>query len=311
MTVFDQLFPRKKVYINIPAERRTPTVKPIASVEESLDEVVQSPKELPNNLIYKCPRCTKQYFTKEFEKNEKVCPACNFHGRLNAIERIQITLDEGTFEEYQADMVSVDPLNFPGYKEKYAKHQLNTGFRDAIITGQGEITGNPVIIAAMSFEFFGGSMGSVVGEKIAYAIEQAIHSKHPLIIFSTSGGARMEESILSLMQMAKTSALLSQLAEERGLFISVLTDPTLGGVSASFAMLGDVNIAEPGAIVGFTGRRVIEQTIRQKLPDNFQTSEFNLKHGQLDMVVHRQELKSVLGNLLDMHRVTPSVVEGF
>jgi acetyl-CoA carboxylase carboxyl transferase subunit beta len=200
-------------------------------------------------------------------------------------------------------MISEDPLNFPGYREKIAKYTEATQFRDAVLTGEGTIGGFPVVVAAMSFQFFGGSMGSVVGEKVTRAIEKAQQKQYPLIIFSTSGGARMEESILSLMQMAKTSAALNRFMGSGGLFISVITDPTFGGVPASFAMLGDYILAEPGAAFGFTGRRVIEQTIRQKLPDNFQTAEFNLAHGQLDRVVERKDMRDILIRILDMHVV--------
>ncbi len=221
--------------------------------------------------------------------------------RLNAMDRIRMVLDENTFTEYDADMISVDPLGFPGYASKLEQQTLKSGLREAVITGDGLIHGLPAVVAVMSFDFFTGSMGSVVGEKITRAIEQAIDKRLPLIIFSTSGGARMQESILSLMQMAKTSAALARMDEQGLLYISVITDPTTGGVSASFATLGDINIAEPGAVFGFAGRIVIEQTIRQKLPDDFQTSEFNLQHGQLDMVVHRKELRDTLGQLLDLH----------
>ncbi len=297
---------KPKQYATVPQQRTTPEQR-----KATITEPDQSRnREFPDDIWHKCARCGHIQSVKDHEKNFKVCMSCGAYSRLNPADRIQFTLDEQSFQEYQEDMISVDPLSFPGYQEKYAKHQAKTGYKDAVVTGQGTIKEMPVIIACMNFEFFGGSMGSVVGEKIAFAIEQAIHQQLPLIIFSTSGGARMEESILSLMQMAKTSALLSRFAEENGLFISVLTDPTLGGVTASFAMLGDVIVAEPGAIVGFTGRRVIEQTIRQKLPENFQTAEFNLKHGQVDLVVSRKEMRDMLGKLLELHAVPTSVAEG-
>ncbi len=240
----------------------------------------------------------------------KVCSSCDYHYRLNAVERIQMTMDDGEFTEFDSEIVSVDPLQFPDYASKYSKAMESTGMQDAVITGEGRIGGHPVVVAAMSFDFMGGSLGSVVGEKVTRAIEYAMEHQRPVIIFSTSGGARMQESILSLMQMAKTSAALSKLNERGGLYISVITDPTFGGVSASFAMLGDYIIAEPGAAFGFTGRRVIEQTIRQKLPDNFQTSEFNLKHGQVDLVAHRKDLRSMLAKLLSMHTVKEEVANG-
>lgn len=260
-------------------------------------------REVPEGLMNKCSKCGTIQYSKELEKNLKVCSSCGHHHRLNAWERIALTLDEGLLTEYDADMESVDPLNFPGYAGKLEQQKNKSNLRDAVITGEGEIGGFPVVVAVMSFDFFTGSMGSVVGEKITRAIEAAHAKQLPLLIFSTSGGARMQESILSLMQMAKTSAALSKFQSAGGLFISIFTDPTTGGVSASFASLGDYNLAEPGALIGFAGRIVIEQTIRQKLPDDFQTAEFNLQHGQLDKVVHRKDMKPTLAKLLDMHCV--------
>ncbi|WP_411345819.1 acetyl-CoA carboxylase, carboxyltransferase subunit beta [Paenibacillus sp. WLX1005] len=293
--MFRDLFQKKKKYATIPSQRW--------SNEPASDEQPQErPKrEIPEGLMNKCSKCGTIHYSKELEKNLKVCSNCGYHMRLNAIERIVMTVDEGKFTEFDAGMESVDPLNFPGYAKKLEQQKMNSGLRDAVITGQGEIDGHPVILAVMSFDFFSGSMGSVVGEKITRAIEAADERNLPLIMFSTSGGARMQESIISLMQMAKTSAALARFQENGGLYISVITDPTMGGVSASFAMLGDVIMAEPGALFGFAGRIVIEQTIRQKLPDNFQTAEFNLEHGQLDMVVNRKDMKSMLGELLDYH----------
>ncbi|WP_144932174.1 acetyl-CoA carboxylase, carboxyltransferase subunit beta [Paenibacillus sp. 32O-W] len=276
-------FYKKKKYATIPSER--------------------AKKEIPEGIANKCPKCGAIQFSTELEKNLKVCASCGYHFILNGMERIQMTLDDGRLFEFDSDMISADPLEFPGYPEKVGKMIEKTGSKDAVITGEGTIGGYPVVICVMSFDFFSGTLGSVVGEKITRAIEAAMQKKYPLIIFSTSGGARMQESILALMQMAKTSAALSKFHEQGGLYISVLTEPTLGGVSASFAMLGDYVLAEPGAIIGFAGRRVIEQTIRQKLPDNFQTAEFNLQHGQLDKVVHRKELRTVLTQILDMHTV--------
>jgi acetyl-CoA carboxylase carboxyl transferase subunit beta len=261
----------------------------------------QTKRDIPEGLMNKCPRCSTIQTSKELEKNLLVCHACHYHFKLNAVDRIQMTLDEGSFDEYDKFMISEDPLMFPEYPSKLQKAKITTGLQDAILTGEGTIGGFPVVIGVMSFDFMGGSLGSVVGEKITSAIEKAIQKQYPVIIFSTSGGARMQESILSLMQMAKTSSALSRLGEAGILYISVITDPTFGGVSASFAMLGDIIIAEPESSFGFTGRRVIEQTIRQKLPDNFQTAEFNLKHGQLDKVVHRKDVKALLTKLLEMH----------
>jgi acetyl-CoA carboxylase carboxyl transferase subunit beta len=283
--VFKDLFQKKK-YAVVPSERVNPD---------------RPKREIPEGLMNRCPKCGTIQFSKELEKNLKVCSECGHHFRLNALERIAMTLDDGRLFELDGDLISEDPLNFPGYASKLEQQKKSSGLKDGVVTGEGEIGGFPVVIGVMSFDFFSGSMGSVVGEKVTRAIERATEKRLPLIMFSTSGGARMQESILSLMQMAKTSAALARFQQQGGLFISVFTDPTLGGVSASFASLGDYNLAEPGAIVGFAGRIVIEQTIRQKLPDNFQTAEFNLKHGQLDKVVHRKEMKTFLTKLLDMH----------
>ncbi|WP_458119495.1 acetyl-CoA carboxylase, carboxyltransferase subunit beta [Paenibacillus sp. Z6-24] len=293
--MFRDLFQKKKKYATIPSQRW--------SNESASDEPSQErPKrEIPEGLMNKCSKCGTIHYSKELEKNLKVCSSCGYHMRLNAIERIVMTVDEGKFTEMDAGMESIDPLNFPGYAKKLEQQKMNSGLRDAVITGEGMIEGHPVMLAVMSFDFFSGSMGSVVGEKITRVIEAADERNLPLIMFSTSGGARMQESIISLMQMAKTSAALSRFQENGGLYISVITDPTMGGVSASFATLGDIIIAEPGALFGFAGRIVIEQTIRQKLPDNFQTAEFNLEHGQLDMVVHRKDMKTMLSDLLDFH----------
>ncbi len=294
--MFRDLFQKKKKYATIPSQRWS---NEPASDDEQPQE--RPKREIPEGLMNKCSKCGTIHYSKELEKNLKVCSNCGYHMRLNAIERIVMTVDEGKFTEMDAGLESTDPLNFPGYAQKLEQQKMNSGLRDAVITGQGEIDGHPVMLAVMSFDFFSGSMGSVVGEKITRAIEAADERGLPLIMFSTSGGARMQESIISLMQMAKTSAALARYQENGGLYISVITDPTMGGVSASFAMLGDIIIAEPGALFGFAGRIVIEQTIRQKLPDNFQTAEFNLEHGQLDMVTHRKDMKSMLGDLLDYH----------
>lgn len=282
------LFQKKRKYATIPSERPK--------------------REIPEGVANKCPKCGTILFTKELEKNLKVCSACGYHFKLNAWERVEITLDDGRIFEYDADMVSENPLGFPDYEDKLNKTMEKTGLRDAIVTGEGTIGGFPVVLCVMSFDFIGGTLGSVVGEKITGAIERAMQKRYPLIIFSTSGGARMQESILSLMQMAKTSAALNKFDKQGGLYISVITDPTLGGVTASFAMLGDFILAEPGAEFGFTGRRVIEQTIRQKLPDSFQTAEFNFAHGQVDLVVPRKDMRATLTKILDMHMVRGDAV---
>jgi acetyl-CoA carboxylase carboxyl transferase subunit beta len=304
---FKDLFQKKRKYATIPGMERT-----VNRVDEN-GEIIPDDKpkrEIPEGLMTKCPKCATIQFSKELEKNLKVCSSCGYHFRLSAVDRIQMVMDEGRFFEYDSEMISEDPLEFPEYVNKYRKAVETTGMNDAVITGEGTIGGFPVVAAVMSFDFMGGTLGSVVGEKVTSAIEHAMQKNYPIIIFSTSGGARMHESILSLMQMAKTSAALAQMNEQGGLFISVITDPTFGGVSASFAMLGDYIIAEPGAAFGFTGRRVIEQTIRQKLPDNFQTAEFNQSHGQVDMVVVRKDIKNTLVRLLDLHVVKGDLVHG-
>jgi acetyl-CoA carboxylase carboxyl transferase subunit beta len=255
----------------------------------------------PETLINKCDRCGEMLLKKELIKHLKTCPRCGYHFSLGAQERIRITLDEGRFFEYDNDILSDDPLQFPEYAQKLEKAKQATGLPEAIVTGEGTIGGHPVVIGVMDPRFIMGSMGSVVGEKLTRAIEKAIRKRYPLVVFSASGGARMQEGIFSLMQMAKTSAALARLRQAGLLYVSVMTNPTTGGVTASFASMGDINIAEPGALIGFAGRRVIEQTIRQKLPEEFQTAEFLLQHGILDMVVHRKELKKTLALILDIH----------
>lgn len=260
-------------------------------------------KDIPEGLIIKCNHCGKITFAKELQKNLNVCPHCDHHLPVSSLERVQMVLDDGNFFEYDTDLLSADPLQFEGYAEKLEQDMEKTNINEAVITGEGTIGGYPVVIGVMDSRFRMGSMGSVVGEKIARAIEKSAVKKYPFILFSASGGARMQEGILSLMQMAKTSAALAKLHSKGVLFISVLTNPTTGGVSASFASLGDINIAEPNALIGFAGRRIIEQTIRQKLPDDFQTAEFLLKHGQLDLIIHRKDMKPALTKLLDLHTV--------
>jgi acetyl-CoA carboxylase carboxyl transferase subunit beta len=279
--VLKDLFHKRRKYATIPSE--------------------QAKRDIPEGLMVKCKQCNTILYTKELVKNLKVCSTCGFHFPLTAHERIEMTIDDGHFFELDEEMKSGDPLSFPDYLPKLKKSMEKTGLNEAVVTGEGKIKGYPVVIGVMDFHFQGGSMGSVVGEKITRAIEKAIEKKCPIILFSASGGARMQEGLLSLMQMAKTSSALAHLDRQKGLFISVLTYPTTGGVSASFASLGDYNIAEPRALIGFAGRRVIEQTIRQKLPEDFQTAEFLLKHGQLDMVVERKNLRDQLGTILDIH----------
>lgn len=257
-----------------------------------------SRRDMPAGLWVKCSRCGAAVYHKDLERSLKVCPKCGWHHRLGAEERLSITLDEHSFEEMDADLASGDPLRFDGYREKLSEARANTGNADAAIVGVGSIEGRRAAVGALDFAFMGGSMGSVVGEKIARVAERALADRLPLVIFSASGGARMQEGALSLMQLAKTSAAVGRLHEAHLPYLSVMCDPTTGGVTASFAFLGDVIIAEPGALIGFAGRRVIEQTIRRKLPDSFQTAEFCLEHGLIDMVVPRPELRGVLARLL-------------
>ncbi|MFZ5901421.1 acetyl-CoA carboxylase, carboxyltransferase subunit beta [Desulforudis sp. 1088] len=258
-------------------------------------------REIPEGLWIKCPDCSEILYTKDLERNLKVCRKCNHHFRLTARERIAITVDD-EFKEFGAELDPVDILQFPGYAEKLAAAQEATGLKDAVITGEGAIGGYPCIVAAMEPNFVMGSMGVVVGDKIALAIERAIDKRLPVVIFSASGGARMQEGILSLMQMAKTAAALARLDQAGLLYVSVLTDPTMGGVSASFGFLGDVILAEPGTLIGFAGPRVIEQTIRQKLPEGFQTAEFLRDHGFIDKVVPRSAMKETLVRILSLHQ---------
>lgn len=260
-------------------------------------------KEIPDGVWTKCPECSQPIYKNELENNLKVCPKCDYHFTLSAAERINLLLDQGTFKEYDTDLVSLDPLNFKGkknYPEKLLQDQKTTGLKEAAVTGYGLLDKKPVIFGVTDSRFIMGSMGSVVGEKLARAIERATEQKLPLLIVSGSGGgARMQEGMFSLMQMAKTSASLSYHHRAKLAYISILTNPTMAGVLASFAALGDVIIAEPKALIGFTGPRVIEQTIRQKLPQGFQRSEFLLEHGLIDMIIHRKNLKSTLSQLLD------------
>ncbi len=258
---------------------------------------------VPEGLWTKCPNCAEAIYSKEIEKNLNVCPKCDHHFRISASKRISLILDEGTFAEYDADIQSIDFLNFRdsrSYQERIEAAVAKGNGKEAVICCEGGIDGVPVQLAVLEFSFMGGSMGSVVGEKITRLIERAVERRTPVVIVSSSGGARMQESILSLMQMAKTSAALARL-RERGLpYISVLTDPTTGGVTASFAMLGDINMAEPRALIGFAGPRVIEQTIRQKLPEGFQRAEYLLDHGMVDIIVHRKDMKNKLSQLIKM-----------
>ncbi|MDR0956339.1 MAG: acetyl-CoA carboxylase, carboxyltransferase subunit beta [Endomicrobium sp.] len=254
-------------------------------------------KGLPAGIWTKCKQCEQILLQKDFEENFMVCPKCGYYTRLSPHERIAFTVDKNSFKEFNANLFPTDFLNFPGYMDKIKKSK-QMDINEAVVTGDAKIGGYDVVIVVMNFFFMGGSMGSVVGEKIVRAIERTIKKKCSLIIVSSSGGARMQEGIISLMQMGKTSAALAKLSNNGLAYISVLTDPTTGGVAASYAMLGDVNIAEPKALIGFAGPRVIEQTIKQQLPKGFQLAEFLEKHGMVDIVVERKNIKDIITKFL-------------
>lgn len=260
-------------------------------------------REMPEGLWMKCPRCEHMLYRSAVEKNLNVCPECNYHFRIGAWTRIQQLTDEGSFQQILADLTTDDPLGFKyrgtTYKQRIKADQKKTGTKEAMLIGKAFIKGRGVILSVMEPNFLMGSMGAVVGEKFCTAVDKAMEESLPLAAVICSGGARMHEGVVSLSQMAKTSAALARFDEAKGLFISILTDPTTGGVTASFAMLGDVIIAEPGAVVGFAGARTIAETIKVELPDGFQTAEFMLEHGFVDMIVHRQDLRSEIARIID------------
>ena len=260
--------------------------------------------EVPQGLLKKCNKCGAAIFTEDVKRAGYICPKCHGYFRVHAWERIRMTVDEDTFEEWDAQMDFVNPLQFKGYENKVKTLKEKTGLNEAVLTGKGMIQGNPAVIAVCDGRFLMASMGEIVGEKITRAVERATREHLPVVIFACSGGARMQEGIVSLMQMAKTAAALKRHSQAGLLYVSVLTDPTTGGVTASFAMLGDVILAEPQALIGFAGPRVIEQTIGEKLPKGFQRSEFLLEHGFIDRIVERNEMKQVLGDILAMHSVS-------
>ncbi|MDC0422747.1 acetyl-CoA carboxylase, carboxyltransferase subunit beta [Methylophilaceae bacterium] len=264
-------------------------------------------KSIPEGLWHKCPSCHSVLYRSDLEKNMEVCPNCNFHNRISARERIKLLLDTPAQIEIAQKLLPVDTLKFKdtvSYKDRLSLSQRKTNENDALVVYQGLIESMPVVVAVFEFKFMGGSMGSVVGEKFVLGVNRAIKNKCPFICITSSGGARMQEGLLSLMQMAKTSASLTKLSNAKLPFISLLTDPTMGGVSASFAMLGDLILAEPKALIGFAGPRVIEQTVREKLPAGFQTSEFLLDHGAIDMIVDRRQLRKLLANLISTLKVS-------
>ncbi|HEX6158895.1 MAG TPA: acetyl-CoA carboxylase, carboxyltransferase subunit beta [Thermoanaerobaculia bacterium] len=273
--------------------------------EKKPKEAVEKQVAIPEGLWVKCDDCKEIVYRKEVEANLNVCPKCGYHFRLSARERFEILFDDNKYKEFATDIRSGDPLGFRDtkrYADRLRVYQQRVGTGDAVLCAEGKLEGMPVVICAMEYAFMGGSMGSVVGEKITTAIERAVEKKEPILIVSCSGGARMQEGILSLMQMAKISAALSRLAAAGLPYISILTDPTTGGVTASYAMLGDLNLAEPKALIGFAGPRVIEQTIRQTLPEGFQRSEFLVEHGMVDLITPRAEMKPTIARFLRIFR---------
>ena len=257
--------------------------------------------KVAEGMWLKCNHCREIVYRKEVDRNNKVCPKCEYHFPISVMERIGLLMDLGSFKEWDVDLEAQDPLEFhdtKSYRERVKAQQEKTGRKDALVIGEGLVNGNRVVLCVFDFGFMGGSMGSVVGEKLCRAIDRALEHNLPVILVTASGGARMQEGILSLMQMAKTSAAVAKLGEAKLPFISILADPTFGGVTASIAMLGDVIIAEPKALIGFAGPRVIEQTIKQQLPDQFQRAEFLLEHGMIDMIVERKQLKETVGTLV-------------
>jgi len=257
--------------------------------------------KIPEGLWVKCDSCREIIYKKEIDKNLKICPKCNYHFRISARERIQLLVDDDSFTEINTGLSSTDPLGFRDkvpYRERLEENKKKSELEEAAVSGEATIAEHPVVVVIMDFSFMGGSMGSVVGEKVVRAAEVALEQKKPLITVASSGGARMQEGIFSLMQMARVSAAIARLSDGGGLYLSVLADPTFGGVTASFAMLGDIIIAEPRSLIGFAGPRVIEQTIKQQLPDDFQRAEFLLDHGMIDAVVDRRELRRTLGQII-------------
>lgn len=268
-----------------------------AQSHPSLDQ----PIAIPDGVFVKCDTCGASLYERVLAKNLFVCPVCQNHFRIDAYQRLDYVIDSQTFIPLDSNLMSTNPLHMPGYEDKIIKARKASGLKDAFLSGAAKIVGIEVAIGVLDSHYMMGSMGSVVGEKVTRLIEFAIREELPLIIFSASGGARMQEGIFSLMQMAKTSSALQKLDDAKGLFISVMTHPTTGGVAASFASLGDINIAEKSSLIGFAGPRVIKQTIQQDLPEGFQTAEFQLSHGQVDMVIHRQDMKKTLYHILKLH----------
>ena len=273
-----------------------------AATKKRMDVDIQTPVDIPEGVFVQCSKCQAALYEKVLKKNQHVCPVCSNHFRIDAKTRLEYTVDDGSFEPLFDQLLSTNPLSMPGYEDKLIQAQKSSQIHEAFVCGRASIVGYPCAIGILDSHFMMGSMGSVVGEKVTRLIELATKEHLPLIIFSASGGARMQEGILSLMQMAKTSAALKHLDDAGGLFISVMTHPTTGGVAASFASLGDYHLAEKSSLIGFAGPRVIKQTIREELPEGFQTSEFQLQSGQVDIVLNRQDIKKTLFQLLKFHQ---------
>ncbi len=276
-------------------------VKERFGTELSPSVPVEKEVEIPEDLLFKCPRCSNVVYNDEFERAMKVCPKCGYHARLTWKERLDLTVDKGSFVEFDEGMHSVNPIGFPKYEDKVERLADQVGMKDAIKTGECTIRGYRCVIGIMDSHFMMASMGSVVGEKITRAFEYATEKGLPVVMFTASGGARMQEGIISLMQMAKTSGAVKLHSDAGGLYIAVMTDPTTGGVTASFASLGDVVLAEPKVLIGFAGRRVIQDTIRQRLPDDFQSAEFQQECGFVDMIVERGMMRKRVSNILKLH----------
>lgn len=293
----EDLFNVVKTRLNVPSAPSDSEDRDKGDRSDKADTAVK----VPVNIAFKCPRCLNMVMTDELEKNLRVCPECGYHARLTAPDRIRLIADKESFREFDADMKSMNPIDFPDYEAKQQKLRESTGLKDAVVTGECTIRGEKCVLGVMDSRYMMASMGSVVGEKITRAFEYATEKKLPVILFTASGGARMQEGIVSLMQMAKTSGAVARHSAAGLLYITVLTDPTTGGVTASFASLGDIIIAEPKVLVGFAGRRVIEGTIKQRLPDDFQSAEFMLEHGFADMIVERKSMRRTIAHILKLH----------
>lgn len=293
----EDLFNVVKTRLNVPSAPSEGEDKDKGDRSDKADTAVK----VPVNIAFKCPRCLNMVMTDELEKNLRVCPECGYHARMAAPDRIRLIADKESFREFDADMKSLNPIDFPDYEAKQQKLRESTGLKDAVVTGECTIRGEKCVLGVMDSRYMMASMGSVVGEKITRAFEYATENRLPVIMFTASGGARMQEGIVSLMQMAKTSGAVARHSDAGLLYITVLTDPTTGGVTASFASLGDIIIAEPKVLVGFAGRRVIEGTIKQRLPDDFQSAEFMLEHGFADMIVERKSMRRTIAHILKLH----------